>query len=47
MSASEVGDKLGLYRIKNRKWFIQSSSAVNGDGLYEGLEWISRNVESK
>merc|ERR1739841_201793 len=37
MSVSEVTDKLGLHSVTNRKWYIQSTCATTGDGLYEGL----------
>lgn len=42
MTAAEVTDKLHLHVIKNRNWFIQSTCATTGDGLYEGLDWLSR-----
>ena len=41
MSVAEVTDKLGLHSIRNRKWYIQSTCATTGDGLYEGLDWLS------
>merc|ERR1711862_833691 len=44
MDSSEVADKLGLRELKNRKWFIQSACATNGDGLYEGLDWLSKSL---
>lgn len=44
MSVSEISAKLELQDIKNRHWYIQSCSAVRGDGLYEGLEWFSKKV---
>merc|ERR1712223_1556584 len=41
MSVNEVTEKLGLNQLRNRRWHIQSCCAITGDGLYEGLEWIS------
>ena len=41
-SPSEVAAKLGLPQLKDRKWFIQGSSAVSGSGLYEGMEELSK-----
>jgi small GTP-binding protein len=46
MSVAEVTDKLGLHSIRGRQWYIQSCCATSGDGLYEGLDWLS-NVLSK
>merc|ERR1711879_197071 len=47
MPAAEVTEKLGLHNIRNRPWFIQSACATTGDGLYEGLDWLSRTLSSK
>jgi ADP-ribosylation factor-like protein 1 len=46
LSVAEVSEHLGLTNIKNRQWSIQKTSAVSGEGLYEGLEWLS-NVLKK
>ena len=32
---------LGLGTLKDRTWYIQPCSAIKGDGLYEGLVWLS------
>ena len=42
MTAAEVTDKLGLQQMRSRQWFIQSACATTGDGLIEGLDWLSR-----
>jgi len=47
MPAAEVTDKLGLHTVRNRQWFIQSACATTGDGLYEGLDWLSRTLCSR
>ncbi|CAK7206388.1 Arf GTPase arf1 [Sporothrix curviconia] len=41
MNAAEITDKLGLHSMRQRQWFIQSTCATSGDGLYEGLDWLS------
>lgn len=46
-SVAEVTDKLGLHSIRNRKWYIQSTCATSGDGLYEGLDWLSSTLQGK
>ncbi|CAI8617120.1 unnamed protein product [Vicia faba] len=45
MTAREVCDGLGLFDLKNRKWHIQSTCALRGDGLYEGLDWLSSTLK--
>jgi hypothetical protein len=41
MNAAEITDKLGLHSLRQRAWYIQAACATSGDGLYEGLEWVS------
>merc|ERR1711879_815528 len=38
MTGAEVSEKLGLQNMCHRQWFIQSTCATTGDGLYEGLD---------
>ncbi|XP_076818967.1 ADP-ribosylation factor 2-like [Clavelina lepadiformis] len=40
-STSEVTERLGLNSMRNRQWYIQATCATSGDGLYEGLDWLS------
>jgi len=47
MNASEITDKLGLQSLRQRTWYIQSTCATSGDGLYEGLEWLSTNLKKR
>lgn len=47
MNVAEITDKLGLHSLRNRKWYIQSTCAPSGDGLYEGLDWLSANIANK
>jgi ADP-ribosylation factor protein 1 len=46
-TAAEITDKLGLHTIRGRNWYIQSTCATSGDGLYEGLDWLSRALSGK
>lgn len=47
LSAAEVTEKLGLNSLSNRQWYIQCTCATNGDGLYEGLDWLSNTLSKK
>ncbi|CAO3662965.1 unnamed protein product [Rhizopus stolonifer] len=47
MNAAEITDKLGLHSLRNRHWYIQTACATSGDGLYEGLEWLSSNLKRR
>eukprot|EP01126_Amoeba_proteus_P018508 TRINITY_DN1946_c0_g2_i14.p1 TRINITY_DN1946_c0_g2~~TRINITY_DN1946_c0_g2_i14.p1 ORF type:complete len:178 (-),score=27.96 TRINITY_DN1946_c0_g2_i14:292-825(-) len=45
MSVTEVTDKLGLHSLRSRQWYIQAACATSGDGLYEGLDWLSQSLK--
>jgi len=47
MPAVEITQKLGLHELRNREWYIQSACATSGDGLYEGLDWLSRTLSAR
>ncbi|XP_004298268.1 PREDICTED: ADP-ribosylation factor 2-like [Fragaria vesca subsp. vesca] len=47
MNADEITDKLGLHSLRQRHWYIQSTCATSGEGLYEGLDWLSNNIANK
>ena len=47
MSAAEMTDKLGLNSLRHRQWYIQACCATTGDGLYEGLDWLSATLSKK
>ena len=40
-SVAAVVEQLRLNDIRSRPWFIQSSCATAGDGLYEGMDWLT------
>lgn len=47
MSATELTDKLGLNSVRGRRWYIQSTCATQGHGLYEGLDWLCNELAKK
>merc|ERR1712108_118821 len=46
MNPAEITDKLGLHSLRNRNWYIQATCATSGDGLYEGLDWLSNQLKN-
>ena len=42
---SDLERKLGMDQVLTKRWFIQSSIATRGDGLYDGLDWLCLNIE--
>ncbi|XP_034039218.1 ADP-ribosylation factor 1 isoform X1 [Thalassophryne amazonica] len=47
LNTAEITDKLGLHSLRMRQWYIQATCATSGDGLYEGLDWLSTTVNKK
>uniref|UniRef100_A0A1A7X362 ADP-ribosylation factor 5 n=1 Tax=Iconisemion striatum TaxID=60296 RepID=A0A1A7X362_9TELE len=43
MSISDITDALSLSGVP-QQWLVQPSCAVNGNGLVEGLDWLSNQI---
>lgn len=41
MTPTEVTEKLGLLRMKDRSWYCHPSNALDGEGLFEGASALS------
>lgn len=44
LSEAQVAEALGLHDIRGRPWAIYKTSAIKGEGLTEGLDWLSSNL---
>lgn len=44
MSSAEISQQLNLTSIKDHGWHIQACCALTGEGLYQGLEWITSHI---
>eukprot|EP00002_Diphylleia_rotans_P020879 TRINITY_DN405_c0_g3_i2.p2 TRINITY_DN405_c0_g3~~TRINITY_DN405_c0_g3_i2.p2 ORF type:complete len:189 (-),score=39.54 TRINITY_DN405_c0_g3_i2:262-756(-) len=47
MKLNEVTERLNLKGLRQRNWYIQATCATTGDGLYEGLDWLSNALQKK
>ena len=47
MKPADVAEKLGLSGLRTRTWHIQAACATSGDGLYEGLDWLSLTLSKR
>jgi len=43
---AEIVNALGLPALRQRTWYIMSCCATNGEGLFEGLDWLSTQLGS-
>jgi len=47
MTDAEIQEALGLHSIKSHHWKIWSCSAVTGDNLVKGLDWVVDDIASR
>ena len=47
MRADQIADQLSLRTLRGHDWYIQPCSAVKGDGILEGLEWLHKALNGK
>lgn len=45
-SEAEVASALGVSSIHNRTWTIMKSSAVTGEGIGEGMDWLCERLRA-
>ena len=41
---NELFEYLNLKNIKNNKWLLQGTSALNGNGIKEGFDWLGKEL---
>jgi len=44
MSVYEISERLELSKLKDRKWYIQGTSATTGEGLHEAFDWLCNTL---
>ena len=47
LTAAEVCQHLGMPELRGRQWHVQAAVATKGEGLYEGLDWLSNTVSKQ
>lgn len=45
-SPAELTQLLDLGSLKNREWFICGTNTHSGQGLYEGLMWVKKQMKT-
>lgn len=49
-NAEEIAEELGLRKnssFHNRHWSIRGCSAVTGEGLVDGMDWLVEDISSR
>ncbi|CAF1018729.1 unnamed protein product, partial [Adineta ricciae] len=46
LTQEELIKEMRLNDIRDRPWHVQPCSATHGDGLFEGLDWLMRAINS-
>lgn len=46
MKPQEVTEALQLSKLQDKIWYVVPSCATTGEGLLEGLAWLSNNVKA-
>ena len=44
---ARVAEKMNLSSLKVKRWHVQSTNALSGDGLIEGLDWVARSLKNQ
>lgn len=47
LGATEIAKRLELNEIRDREWFVQPCVALQGQGLYEGLDWLIDTINKR
>uniref|UniRef100_A0A669PRK5 ADP-ribosylation factor-like protein 3 n=1 Tax=Phasianus colchicus TaxID=9054 RepID=A0A669PRK5_PHACC len=45
--AAEIAEGLSLHTYRDREWQIQACSALSGEGVQDGMNWISKQITSR
>lgn len=45
LKAPQISEALGLLEIEDRQWTIRETSALQGDGLFEGFDWLATCIK--
>ncbi|XP_063303389.1 ADP-ribosylation factor-like protein 3 [Pelobates fuscus] len=46
-SAADIASGLNLHTYRDRTWQIQACSAISGEGIQDGMNWICKNIKKK
>lgn len=47
MTAARISEGLKLTELRDREWQIMACSAITGNGLFEGFDWLATRLTAK
>jgi len=47
LTVAQVTNKLGLQDVRDHTWYVQGTCAHSGQGLPEGMAWLSRTISKQ
>lgn len=47
LNAAEISTQLNLTKLKNHSWHIQACCGLTGEGLYNGMEWVTGQMNAR
>jgi signal recognition particle receptor subunit beta len=47
LTADEIIESLNLSNITDRNWSLYACSAIKGEGIKEGMEWLLETIVKK
>lgn len=45
MKTDQIVEHFDLQNLRGRKWYIQAACAVNGEGIFEGMNQLASMVK--
>jgi ADP-ribosylation factor protein 1 len=42
-----VAEKMDVTKLRGHEWHVQGCNALTGDGLFEGLDWLSATLKRR
>ena len=45
-TANDIRSQLELDRLRNKKWHVFGSNALNGEGVGEAFDWLAQELKS-
>eukprot|EP01062_Namystynia_karyoxenos_P058880 TRINITY_DN50330_c0_g1_i1.p1 TRINITY_DN50330_c0_g1~~TRINITY_DN50330_c0_g1_i1.p1 ORF type:complete len:218 (+),score=71.64 TRINITY_DN50330_c0_g1_i1:68-655(+) len=46
LTVYELAEKLGLHQLRQHRWYVELCSAVTGQGLLEGFDWLAKTLRA-